>query len=186
MMAGQPFGLAPESSRAPPYDPVLWNIFCQVDSDGSGSVTEKELSHALINGDFTSFNLSTVALMIKLFDEDRNGTISFAEFEKLWKYLLEWKSLFARFDVDHSGTICFQEFSDSLVAFGYRLSTPFTQFLFRYHDRERKKEMSFDLFVQACVLLRMFTDIFKKFDTDQDGVITIGFEDFLKALIRSR
>lgn len=124
--------------------------------------------------------------MVRLFDEDRNGTISFHEFEKLWKYLLEWKKLFTRFDTDASGTISFPEFSDSLAAFGYRLSTSFVQFLFRYHDKSRTKEMSFDLFVQSCVTLRMFTDVFKKFDTDQDGVITIGFEDFLRVMIRNR
>ncbi|CCG81664.1 Putative uncharacterized protein [Taphrina deformans PYCC 5710] len=184
---GQPFGIVPEdNSRAPPYDPVLWKIFCQVDSDGSGAITQTELAHALINGDFTPFHVDTIALMIRLFDEDRNGTVSFAEFEKLWKYLLEWKALFSRFDIDHSGTISFPEFSEALSAFGYRLTTSFVQFLFRYHDKHRTKEMSFDLFVQSCVTLKLFTDVFRKFDTDTDGVITIGFEDFLKVMIKNR
>lgn len=184
---GQAFGIVPEdTSRAPPYDPVLWKIFCQVDSDGSGAITQTELAHALINGDFTPFHTDTIALMIRLFDEDRNGTISFGEFEKLWKYLLEWKTLFARFDSDHSGTINFSEFGESLAAFGYRLNTSFVQFLFRYHDKTRTKEMSFDLFVQSCVTLKLFTDVFRRFDTDMDGVITIGFEDFLKVMIKNR
>lgn len=81
------------------------------------------------------------------------------------------------------------EFQEALAAFGYRLSTEFSQFLFRHHERDRKqrsKEMTFDLFVQACILLRSYTEIFKAFDTDQDGVITIGFEDFLRVLIKNR
>ncbi|ORY81916.1 programmed cell death protein 6-like protein, partial [Protomyces lactucae-debilis] len=173
----------------PPYDKVLWNLFCQVDTDGSGAISPKELSGALINGNFTPFDIVTVQLMVRMFDEDRSGTISFAEFAKLWAYLLEWKQLFARFDTDASGTISFIEFSDALAAFGYRLSIEFAQFLFRHHERDRKqrtKEMTFDLFVQACITLRSYTDIFKAFDTDQDGVITIGFEDFLRVLIKNR
>lgn len=144
------------------------------------------MSQALVNGDFSHFHIDTVNLMIKLFDNDRSGTISFAEFEKLWQYLLEWRALFTRFDVDYSGFISFPEFSDALASFGYRLGTNFVQFLFRFHDKSRTKEMSFDLFVQSCVTLRIFTDVFKKFDTDQDGVITIGFEDFLRMMINNR
>lgn len=124
--------------------------------------------------------------MIKLFDKDRSGTICFSEFERLWQYLLDWRALFCRFDSDYSGFISFPEFNEALASFGYRLSTAFVQFLFRHHDHARTKEMTFDQFVSSCVTLRLCTDVFKKFDTDQDGVITIGFEDFLRVMINNR
>jgi len=70
------------------------------------------------------------------------------------------------------------------VAFGYRLSPPFVQLLFstyaRSHSRgrgdeyDREKVLSFDLFVQACISLKRMTDVFKRYDTDRDGYITLS------------
>jgi hypothetical protein len=39
--------------------------------------------------------------------------------------------------------------------------------------------MSFDLFVQACISLKRMTDVFKRYDDDRDGYITVSFEEFL-------
>lgn len=39
--------------------------------------------------------------------------------------------------------------------------------------------MSFDLFVQSCIILKKMTDIFKRYDDDRDGYITLSFEEFL-------
>lgn len=39
--------------------------------------------------------------------------------------------------------------------------------------------MSFDLFVQSCIVLKRMTDVFKKYDEDRDGYITMSFEEFL-------
>jgi hypothetical protein len=46
----------------------------------SGQLTEKELRAALVNGDYTAFDPQTVRMMIKMFDTDRSGSISFEEF----------------------------------------------------------------------------------------------------------
>lgn len=46
----------------------------------SGQLSEQELSKALVNGDYTSFDPHTVKMMIRMFDVDRSGTISFDEF----------------------------------------------------------------------------------------------------------
>lgn len=39
--------------------------------------------------------------------------------------------------------------------------------------------MTFDLFVQSCIILKRMTDVFKKYDEDRDGYITLSFEEFL-------
>ena len=39
--------------------------------------------------------------------------------------------------------------------------------------------MSFDLFVQSCISLKRMTDVFKGYDDDRDGYITLSFEEFL-------
>ncbi|KAH8648965.1 hypothetical protein BGZ60DRAFT_422699 [Tricladium varicosporioides] len=178
----------PPPSPAPPNgaDPALWPLFKAVDKDGSGQLTEKELRSALVNGDWSSFDPYTVKMMIRMFDSDRSGSIGFEEFCGLWGFLAAWRSLFDRFDADRSGNISLDEYTNALVAFGYRLSPQFVETLFRTFDKRNEGAISFDLFVQSCISLKRMTDVFKKYDDDRDGYITLSFEDFLTEIIRQR
>ncbi|KAF2270369.1 EF-hand [Lojkania enalia] len=173
----------PPPTPAPPRDEndreALWKLFGAVDKDGSGALTEAELRTALVNGDWSPFDPHTVRMMIRMFDTDRSGSINFDEFCGLWGFLSAWRRLFDRFDVDRSGAISYQEFSEALVAFGYRLSSQFVTLLYRTYDRRGENAISFDLFVQACISLKRMTDVFKKYDEDRDGYITLSFEEFL-------
>jgi peflin len=123
-------------------------------------------------------------MMIRMFDSDRSGTIGFDEFCGLWSFLASWRTLFDRFDVDRSGNISLDEFTNALVAFRYRLSPGFVELLFQTYDKRGEGVMSFDLFVQACISLKRMTDVFKKYDDDRDGYITLGFEDFLVEILK--
>ncbi|ATY58730.1 Programmed cell death 6 [Cordyceps militaris] len=165
-------------------DPTLLPLFRAVDKAGTGHLTEKELSAALVNGDWTAFDIQTVRMMIRMFDADRSGSIGYEEFCGLWSFLGSWRTLFDRFDVDHSGNISLAEFTDALVAFRYRLSPAFVELLFRTYDKRNEGVMSFDLFVQACISLKRMTDVFKKYDDDRDGYITLSFEDFLSEILK--
>ncbi|KAI5798832.1 hypothetical protein EDC01DRAFT_649417 [Geopyxis carbonaria] len=183
----------PPNSRPPPTpappqgaDPQLYPLFKAVDKDGSGQLSEKELRAALVNGDWTSFDPHTVRMMIRMFDTDQSSTISFNEFCGLWGFLAAWRSLFDRFDTDRSGNISYDEFSNALAAFGYRLSPQFVQLLFRSYDRRGQNAISFDLFVQSCISLKRMTEVFKKYDDDRDGFITLSFEEFLTEILRQR
>jgi len=187
--AGRPAAFSrPPPSPAPPAgaDPSLWPLFKQVDKDGSGHLTERELGAALVNGDWTAFDTHTVKMMIRMFDSDRSGTINFEEFCGLWSFLASWRNLFDRFDADRSGNISLDEYSNALVAFGYRLSPQFIETLFRTYDKRGSGAISFDLFVQSCISLKRMTDVFKKYDDDRDGFITLSFEDFLTEIIRQK
>ncbi|KAF7712053.1 EF-hand domain-containing protein [Penicillium ucsense] len=183
---------------APSDDPQqLFPLFRAANTSHTGSLTEHELGSALVNGDYTSFHPRTVKMMIRMFDRDGNGTISFDEFVSLWKYLAAWRELFDRFDEDRSGRISLKEFENALVAFGYRLTTKFVSVLFRAFESKAKQVngpargapnqalngMSFDLFVQACISLKRMTDVFKRYDEDRDGYITVSFEEFLTEII---
>jgi len=53
------------------------------------------------------------------------------------------------------------------------------QQLFDAYDLKNKRVLSFDLFVQACISLKRMTDVFKQYDVDRDGFITLSFEQFL-------
>ena len=97
----------------------------------------------------------------------------------LWGFLAAWRALFDRFDEDRSGFISYDEYSKALVAFGYNLSAEFVGMMYAIYDRRGANSMSFDLFVQSCISLKRMTDVFKRYDRDRDGVITLTFEEFL-------
>jgi Ca2+-binding EF-hand superfamily protein len=88
--------------------------------------------------------------------------------------LSAWRKLFDRFDIDRSDTISLDEFQEALVSFGYRLSAQFVRSLFKAHDPRGRNAMPFDLFIQACISLKRMTDIFKKYDEDRDGYVTLS------------
>jgi peflin len=169
-------------------------------------MTLTELGSALVNGDYTPFDPSTNRALMRMFTSSppaqlQSATLTFAEFQNLWRFLAAWKELFERFDEDRSGRITLNEFSKALVAFGYRLSQPFVSLLYSTYEakgmrmaEERRgsrgapttQGMSFDLFVQACVHLKRMTDVFKNYDDDRDGYITVSFEEFLTEILKLR
>ncbi|KAI9310590.1 hypothetical protein BX666DRAFT_2005157 [Dichotomocladium elegans] len=172
---------------APPgADLKLWYWFQAVDTDRSGYLTVDELQRALINGDWTPFNIETVRMMVGMFDMDNTGTIDFHEFTGLWRYIEEWQRCFRAFDTDGSGNIDHRELKNALKTFGYNLSDNFIQTLIQKFDRYGRGNITFDNFVQACATIRSLTMSFQRFDTDRDGIIQITYEQFLGLVIEQR
>ncbi|KAL2041309.1 hypothetical protein N7G274_005691 [Stereocaulon virgatum] len=182
----RPPGTPAPGNRSSSADASLFPLFKAVDKSQTGQLTERELGKALVNGDYTSFDAHTVRMMIRMFDVDKSGSINFEEFCALWAFLASWRSLFDRFDEDSSGSISYNEYTNALVAFGYRLSASFVNLLYSTYDKSGQGSMSFDLFVQSCIILKRMTDVFKKYDDDRDGYITLSFEEFLTEILRQR
>jgi peflin len=164
----------------------LYSLFRAANASKSGALTGSELGSALVNGDYSAFDPNTVKMMVQMFDRSGNGVIRFDEFVSLWRFLAAWRELFERFDEDRSGRVDLNEFEKALVAFGYRLSPSFVALLFTSFEGKGRKRpghghagLSFDLFVQACISLKRMTDVFKRYDDDRDGYITLSFEEFL-------
>ncbi|XP_051166150.1 programmed cell death protein 6 isoform X2 [Leptopilina boulardi] len=162
-----------------PNRDFLWDVFQRVDKDHSGAITADELQQALSNGTWTAFNPETVRLMIGMFDKRQSGTVNFEEFGALWKYVTDWQNCFRSFDNDGSGNIDRQELKTALTSFGYRLNDDIINMLIRKYDRAGRGTIYFDDFIQCCVVLYTLTSAFRQYDTDQDGVITIHYEQFL-------
>jgi len=160
-------------------DQWLQNVFAQVDKDRSGQINAQELQSALSNGTWKPFEINTVKLFIGMFDKTGKGTIDLEEFKLLWKYVTDWLNCFRSFDRDGSGNIDSSELKAALTTFGYRLSDSFYSLLMKKFDREGREVIYFDAFVHLCVTLQTITTSFRNRDTDMDGVITIGYEDFL-------
>ncbi|RNA03930.1 programmed cell death 6 isoform X2 [Brachionus plicatilis] len=172
----------------------LMQLFRRVDRDGSGSINANELQAALSNGTWTPFNPETVRMMIGMFDRDNSATIDFEEFASLWKYIDDWQKCFRSFDRDNSGSIDKNELKLALTAFGYRLSDQFFNTLIGHLQFKANSSSSapkssaaqpfetkilFDDFIFICIKIQTLTNAFRKFDYQQNGVITIKYEDFL-------
>jgi Ca2+-binding EF-hand superfamily protein len=189
-------------SPAPPPDadsPDLYKLFLAANTSRSGTLSESELGSALVNADYTAFDAYTIKMMMRMFSSaPRQDFVTYDEFVDLWRFLAAWRELFERFDEDRSGHISLAEFSKALVAFGYRLTSSFTNMLYNIYNekgilasqrrgsRTTKEAMSFDLFVQACISLKRMTDVFKGYDEDRDGYVTLSFEEFLTEILRLR
>ncbi|KAL0064073.1 hypothetical protein AAF712_008932 [Marasmius tenuissimus] len=149
------YGGGPGYAQGPPpgHDPQLWQWFSAVDTDRSGHITADELQRALVNGDWSAFDIDTVKLLMTMFDTDRSGTIGFNEvcssflpstfpsridqlvqFSGVWKYVKDWQNVFRHFDKDQSGSIDGSELSSALQQFGYNLSPELLNLVQRKYD----------------------------------------------------
>ncbi|KAK7023958.1 EF-hand domain-containing protein [Favolaschia claudopus] len=190
-------------SQPPAHDPQLYQYFTAVDQDRSGSITVTELQAALVNGNWTRFDLDTVKMLMGIFDTDRSGTIDFkgeesqtgalfvlttfydAEFAGLWKYISDWQNVFRHFDRDGSGSIEGRELSEAMRSFGYNLSPPLLTLVERKYASAPSTGygpppgITFDRFVRACVVVKTLTESFQRADSDRDGWVQLSYEQFM-------
>ncbi|ERL93938.1 programmed cell death protein 6 [Dendroctonus ponderosae] len=166
----------------PPRE-YLWSVFVSVDRDKSGYINANELQQALSNGTWNPFNPETVRLMMGMFDRENRGQISFEDFGALWKYVTDWQNCFRSFDRDNSGNIDKNEMKHALMTFGYKISDNLVNTLIQKFDRFGNQTILFDDFIQACILLHTLTSAFRAYDQDQDGIITIHYDDFLSMVL---
>lgn len=187
------YGSHQPPQRAPPpgADPELWHWFSAVDADRSGSITVTELQSALVNGNWTKFDLDTVKMLMNIFDTDRSGTIGFNEFQGLWRYIKDWQDVFRHFDRDRSGSIDGHELAAALNSFGYKLSPMILALVEQKYVASGPMPMgygpapgiTFDRFVRACVVVKTLTEAFQAADTDRDGWIQVNYEQFMKIVL---
>jgi len=176
---------------APPQgvDPTLWTYFTGVDADHSGSITANELQQALVNGNWTKFDLDTVKMLMSIFDVDRSGTINYNEFAGLWKYIQDWQNVFRHFDRDQSGTIEGRELSEALRSFGYNLSPHLLRLVETKYASAPVSGygpppgITFDRFVRACVVVKTLTEAFQKADVSGSGYVQFSYEQFMSIVL---
>ncbi|CAH0748113.1 unnamed protein product [Diatraea saccharalis] len=162
--------------------PQVQQWFRAVDKDQSGYITASELKAALVNAQGQTFSETACNLMIGMFDKDRSGHINLEEFDKLYTYINQWLAVFKTYDTDQSGHIDEPELSKALTQMGFRFSPDFISFLIKRADSKEGK-ISVDQFIVLCVQIQRFTEAFRVRDTQQNGTVTIAFEDFLNVAL---
>ncbi|KAJ1652456.1 hypothetical protein IWQ61_007211 [Dispira simplex] len=176
------YGTASELERQ-----QLLKWFRSVDKDRDGHLTAEELQSVLLNGDWSKFNMETVYLLLSLFDQDGSGTLTFPEFENMWRYINEWRACFSKFDVEQSGTIRPSQFKRALKSFGYGLDDHLVALTIQRFDCGRgKREISIDNFIQACVTIKGTKDAFDYLRPDHEGRIHITYPQLVRLVMNDR
>ncbi|BBH09880.1 calcium-dependent protein kinase 33 [Prunus dulcis] len=131
---------------------VLREWFARVDSANTGSITAPQLKNALAVGNL-DFPISVVQQMIRMYDFDRNGTMSFEEFVALNKFLLKVQ----------------QAFSDRERGRGYIVPDD----VHESFDQKKKGMFRLDDFISLCIFLQSARNLFNSFDTAKQGRVTL-------------
>ncbi|KAA0047843.1 sorcin-like [Cucumis melo var. makuwa] len=101
---------------------ILKEWFDRVDSANSGSITAPQLQNALAVGNL-NFPHSIVQQMIRMYDFDRNGTMSFEEFVALNKFLLK-VCILDNLSIVGRGYLVPDDVYEALVKIGFTLDSP--------------------------------------------------------------
>jgi len=153
--------------------------FQAVDLDRSGHISVLELQQALTNNDWSHFSAKTCSKMISMFDRDYSGTIDVNEFNSLWNYINQWRSVFSAYDADRSGFISEPELQTALKQMGYNLSPVFVSTVVWCYSTTGVRQLTFESFINCCISLQVLTNSFKAKDTAQRGHAQMNYEDFM-------
>jgi len=174
-----------QAKREEEEETQLRDWFLSVDADESGKITAEELRVALLNGDWSPFDMETVKMLITIYDTDRSGTIEFAEFAKLWKYIKHWQIVFDHFDQDKSGAIDTKELVDAMLRLGYNLRPRALSLLQRKYATESKNKagespvLTFDRFLRCCVTVKALSQTFDRLNNSDEGHVTMDYDTFM-------
>ncbi|PON66235.1 Parvalbumin [Parasponia andersonii] len=156
---------------------ILREWFDRVDSDKSGNITPSQLKKALAVGNL-EFPISVVLQMIRMYDFDRNGTMSFDEFVALNKFLLKVQQAFSDLERDR-GYLVTDDVYEALVKIGFSLDSPAFYTVCESFDQKKNGRFRLDDFISLCIFLQSARNLFDSFDTAKQGRVTLDLNQFV-------
>ncbi|XP_031250455.1 sorcin-like isoform X2 [Pistacia vera] len=131
---------------------ILREWYDRVDSEKTGNITAAQLKCALAVGNL-DFPLSVVQQMIRMYDFDKNGTMSFQEFVELNKFLLKVQHAFS--DLEKSrGYLVPDDVYKALVKIGFSLDSPAFYTVCESFDQKKNGRLRLDDFISLCIFLQ--------------------------------
>lgn len=153
----------------------MW--FQSVDADKSGAINAAELHRALQAGNL-HFPPTVVSQMIKMYDKDQSGTMSFTEFVSLHKFLTVVQDSFTR-NARNRGSLQLNDVYLALQQAGYNLDQPSFYTVCQSFDKQRTGSFRLDDFMSICIFLQSAQNLFGAFDTTKKGHVTLDFNQFV-------
>lgn len=169
----------PMAFQPPANDPCrAW--FDAVDVDRSGYVSPPELTQCLQRAGH-NFSVEICAKMIRMFDRDGSGQISFMEFQQLFAFLNGMIAGFRARDRDGSGRLDGGEVRIALQQSGYQLAEPTFQLMMRKFDRAQQGSLDLNGYTELSVALGTARNVFSFYDRSRTGQVTFTFDTFTTA-----
>ncbi|KAL8536289.1 hypothetical protein ACS0TY_011780 [Phlomoides rotata] len=151
---------------------ILREWFDRVDSHTTGNITAAQLKSAFAVGNL-HFPLSVVQQMIRMYDFDRNETMSFEEFVELNKFLLKVQQAFSSLERGR-GFLVPDEAYEALVKIGFSLDSPAFYTVCESFDQTRSGKLKLDDFISLCIFVQSARNMFNSFDTSKQGRLQIA------------
>ncbi|CCF58996.1 hypothetical protein KAFR_0F04010 [Kazachstania africana CBS 2517] len=164
---------------------IATQLFHRHDVRKRERLTAEELQNLLQNDDQSSFCISSIDSLINLFGASRFGTLNLAEFISMYNRIKLWRKIYVDNDINGSMTISVNEYHNSLQELAYRIPFAVTEKLFDQYAQfinpaVNSKELKFDRFVESLVWLMRLTKSFRNFDSQESGIATIPYKDFIE------
>ncbi|KAL6645279.1 hypothetical protein ACP70R_016887 [Stipagrostis hirtigluma subsp. patula] len=140
---------------------VLREWFDRVDTGRTGNITAAQLQQ-----------------MIRMYDFDRNGTMSFEEFLALNKFLQKVQSVFSTLERGR-GFLSLEEVYEALIKLGFSLDSPAFYTVCESFDKSKKGMVHLDEFISLCIFVQSARNLFNSFDTSNQGRVTLDFNQFV-------
>ncbi|KAJ3440578.1 peflin [Anaeramoeba flamelloides] len=156
----------------------IW--FKQVDTDNSGLIDATELSKALSHS-FEKFDEVTAEKLVRLFDRQKLGGISFQQFVALYKFMKTMQKSFKTIDTDGSGTLEIDELVPALKNAGFGMMTLKTvNILLRQFGDKINGEycLSYAQFIDLCIHLQQSKNVFSTW-SQGGNMVTLNFPLFI-------
>lgn len=159
----------------------LQGWFSAMDQDKSGTITAQELVNAPWPGG-VSFDPTTCYKLVRTFDNDWTGTITFYEFAALFKFVMFLHSIFQMADQNRSGTLEPMELQWALQQAGFMVDEQSVRpYLKRFQSNQ--VNISFASFVALATQLAHARAVFDKLDTDHDGRIILDMPTYYRIIM---
>ncbi|KAE8716361.1 Calcium-dependent protein kinase 23 isoform 4 [Hibiscus syriacus] len=156
---------------------LLREWFDRVDSGKTGSITAPQLKSAFVMGNL-NFPLSVVQQMIRMYDFDRNGTMSFEEFIALNKFLVKVQQAFSDLERNR-GFLVIDDVYEALNKIGFSLDSPAFYTVCESFDQKKNGRLQLDDFISLCIFLQSARNMFNAFDTGKQGRVTLDLNQFV-------
>jgi Ca2+-binding EF-hand superfamily protein len=177
-----PAGRGVAGGAAAAAEDELRRSFDAVDVRKTGHITAADLQAALSSDGFT-FRAGVAERLLKLFDRDGDGTISFGEYRAAHAFIKSMSNGFRARDTDGSGVLEPDEVRAALAASGYQMSEAAFGLLMRKFDNARCGGLRIDDYVELSVVLGMATKVWRFYDRNESHLVTFDYATFLTALI---
>jgi peflin len=161
----------------------LRETFGQLDRDKSGQISPQEFTNLSFEG--RRITLDTAKCLVKVFDTDRSGHISFSEFAALFQFVTMAAASFSANDVDRSGKLSTAEVLTALMRNNFILSPPTVDALLKKFPpkpnvgRGGASGVDFDTYLQMSAFLGQIQSTFIVYDQRRTGYVNLTMDQLV-------